>query len=118
MFVEHTEVKTNHCVISLCSNRGGEYIASTLQQYLRDKGIKHEMTTPDMSQHNGMAEQMNQTLLDKVQAMLTDATLPETYWYDALHYAAHIYNVTPIQALDSMTLEEAWSRNKPDISNI
>jgi hypothetical protein len=50
--------------------------------------------------------------------MLTDATLPETYWYNALYYAAHIHNVTPTQALDSMTPEEAWSRNKPNISDI
>jgi hypothetical protein len=46
-------------------------------------------------------------LLDKVWAMLTDATLPKTYWYNALYYAVHIYNVTSMQALDGMTLEEA-----------
>ena len=50
--------------------------------------------------------------------MLTDATLPKTYWYDAIHYTAHIHNVTPTQALDGMTPEEAWSGNKPDVSNI
>jgi transposase InsO family protein len=117
-FVERAEVETNHRVVSLRSDGGGEYIAGALQQYLRDKGIKHEMTTPDTPQHNGVAERMNRTLLDKVRAMLTDATLPETYWYDAIRYAAHIHNVTPTQALDGMTPEEAWSGNKPDVSDI
>jgi Reverse transcriptase (RNA-dependent DNA polymerase) len=74
------------------------------------------MTTPHTPQHNGVAECMNRTLLDKVQAMLTDAQLPESYWYDALEYAALLHNVTPTRALDDMTPEEAWSGNKPDIS--
>ena len=50
--------------------------------------------------------------------MLRDLQLPDAYWYDALRYAAHIHNVTPIQALDGITLEEAWSGNKPDISDL
>ena len=117
-FVERVEVKTNHHVVCLCSNGGGEYIACTFQQYLKDKGIWHEMTTPDTPQHNGVAEQMNWTLLDKVWAMLSDAALPETYWYDAICYATHIHNVTLMQALNGMTPNEAWSRNKPDVSDI
>ena len=118
MFVECAEVKMNCCIITLYSNGGGKYIAGALQQYLKDKGIKHEMMMPDMLQHNGMAKHMNQTLLDKVQAMLTDTSLSKSYWYDTLQYAAHIHNIIPMQALDSITLEEAWSRNKPDVSNI
>jgi hypothetical protein len=57
-------------------------------------------------------------LLDKVRAMLIDADLPQSYWYDALRYAAHIHNVTPTRALVDETPEEAWSGNKPDISNL
>jgi hypothetical protein len=57
-------------------------------------------------------------LLDKVRAMLIDADLPQSYWYDALRYAAHIHNVTPTCALVDVMPEEAWSGNKPDISNL
>ena len=89
-----------------------------MELYLREKGIKHEITTPDTPQHNGVAERMNRTLLDKVRAMLIDADLPETYWYDALCYAVHIHNVTPTHALENETPEEAWSGNKPDISDL
>ena len=106
-FVECAEVKMNNCNIALCSDGEGKYITGTVQQYLKDKGIRHEMTTPDMLQYNGMAERMNWTLLDKVWAMLADASLPEAYWYDALRYTAHIHNITPTQALDSITPEDA-----------
>ena len=50
----------------LHSNGGGEYTTSSVQTYLKHKGIKHEITTPDTPQHNGVAERMNWTLLDKV----------------------------------------------------
>jgi len=50
--------------------------------------------------------------------MLDDSQLPKIYWYDALRYAAHIYNVTPTKALDSITPEEAWSGNKPNVSDL
>jgi len=52
--------------------------------YLKEKDIQHELTIPDTPQHNGVAERMKRTLLDKVQSMLQDASLPESYWYDAL----------------------------------
>jgi hypothetical protein len=40
----------------------GEYTGTELAKYLSDKGISHEITTPDMPRHNGAAELMNQTL--------------------------------------------------------
>ena len=94
---------TRVSVVFLRSDGGCEYIASELQQFLKNKGTKHEITTPDAPQHNSVAERMNRTLLDRVRAMLVDAQLSETYLYDALRYAAHIHNVTPTRALDGIT---------------
>src|SRR5258708_36863337 len=73
---------------------------------------------PNATQQNGVAECMNCPLLDKVRAMLVDASLPETYWYDALEYAAFIHNLSPMRALENMTPAEAWSGNKPDVSHL
>src|SRR5258708_28666655 len=73
---------------------------------------------PNATQQNGVAECMNCPLLDKVRAMLVDASLPETYWYNALEYAAFIHNLSPIRALENMTPAEAWSGNKPDVSHL
>ena len=117
-FVAHAKVETGQCVKALHSDGGGEYIASETLKFLQDKGIKHKMTMPDTPQHNGVAERMNRTLLDKVWTMLINANLPEQYWYDTIWYMVHIHNVTPTRALVDMTPEEAWSRNKPNISNL
>ncbi len=50
--------------------------------------------------------------------MLTDADLPDTYWFNTLVHTMLIHNVSLTQALDNQTPEEAWSGNKPDISQI
>jgi hypothetical protein len=116
VFIACAELETGLTVKVLCSDGGGEYTSTRLATYLEDKGIQHELTMPDTPQHNSIAERMNRTLLDKVRAMLTNADLPESYWYAALEYASHLHNVVPTCALDDLTPEEAWSSNKPDIS--
>ena len=115
-YILHSEPETGHYVKILCRDGGGEYTGSTLIKWLDGKGIKHKLTTPDTPQHNGIAEHMNRTLLDKVQSMLTDAELPDTYWYDTLTYATHLHNVSLTHALEDMTPEEVYSGNKLDVS--
>jgi len=117
-FIARAEVETGQRIKVLRSDGGGEYIGGSLVKYLQEKGTQHEITTPDTPQHNGVAERMNRTLLDKVRAMLIDADLPESYWYDALEYAALLHNVAPTRALGDITPEEAWSGNKPDVSRL
>jgi hypothetical protein len=116
--VPQVELQTGERVKLLRTDGGGEYTGNKVKQFLQDRGIGHEITTPDTPQHNGVAERMNRTLLNKVQALLTDAGLPESYWYDALSYAAYIHNISPTRALDNIMPEEAWSRNKPDVSRL
>jgi transposase InsO family protein len=114
--VPQIEAQTGKHVKILFTDRGGKYTGNAVKRFLEDRGIGHKITTPDMPQHNGMAEWMNRTLLDKVRALLTDAGLPESYWYDALSYAAYLHNISPTRALDSTTPNNAWSGNKLDIS--
>ena len=117
-FIARAELETGQRLKILRSDGGGKYTGGELAKYLEGKGIQHEITTPDTPQHNGVAEQMNRTLLDKVRAMLLDADLPESYWYDALEYATLLHNVVPTRPLGDITPEEAWSGNKPDVSRL
>jgi hypothetical protein len=116
--VPQVELQTGEHVKLLRMDGGGKYTGNEVKQFLQDRGISHEITTLDTPQHNGMAKWMNWTLLIKVRALLTDMGLPESYWYDALSYAAYIHNVSPTCALNNIMPEEAWSRNKPDVSRL
>jgi len=117
-FVAQVELETGHKLKVLRSDGGGEYTAGEVQSFLKDKGAKHEMTTADTPQHNGVAERMNRTLVERVRTMLIDAELPDGYWWDALQYAALLHNVSPTHSLSDCTPEESWSGNKPDVSRL
>src|SRR6266851_6803792 len=62
-FISWAELETSQKVKILHSDRGGKYIASHVKDYLKRHGIKHEITTPDTPQHNGVAERLNWMLL-------------------------------------------------------
>jgi hypothetical protein len=65
VFISRVELETGSKVKILCSDGGGEYIAGHIKDYLEQHGIKHEVTTPDMPQHNRVAERFNRTLLNR-----------------------------------------------------
>src|SRR5882762_8718324 len=75
------------------------------------------MMTADTPQHNGVAERMNRTLVETARTLLADAALPNSYWFDAVEYAAHLHSIVPTRSLNEHTTpEEAWSGNKPNVS--
>jgi hypothetical protein len=69
-FITRVETETGTKVKILCSDRGGEYTGSIVTEYLKGKGIKQELTTPETPQHNGVAECMNCQLLVELQTFL------------------------------------------------
>ena len=44
---------------TLRTDNGGEYLSSAFQNYLKEKGIRHELTVPHSPQQNGVSERMN-----------------------------------------------------------
>ena len=63
---------------TLRSDNGGEYTSKYFEKYLQENGIKHQKTVPYNPQENGVAECMNQTLLNMVRSMIFSKML---YYY-------------------------------------
>jgi len=116
-FIAQAELETRLKVKTLCSNRGGEYMAGHINDYLVKHRIKHKVMTPDTPQHNGVAEHLNRMLLDKARAMLADANLPKSYWLEALNYAIFLYNLSPSCSV-STTPSELYTGTKLDVSQL
>ena len=72
-----TSVKT------LRTDNGGEYTSNEFQEFLKQEGIRHELTVPKTPEQNGIAERLNRTLVEKVRCMLSDAGLPKVFWAEA-----------------------------------
>ena len=49
--------------------------------------------------------------------MIQTKGLSLQYWVEAINCANYIVNHTPTKVLQGITLEEAWSKIKPDVSH-
>ncbi|PON66676.1 Ribonuclease H-like domain containing protein [Parasponia andersonii] len=52
---------------------------------------------------------MNQTLLEKVRCVLSNARLGKVFWAGAITYACHLINRLPSTAIECKTPLEVWS---------
>ena len=68
----------------LHSDIGREYLSKEFTNHLKQAGTLQNLTVHDTPEHNGVAEQLNQTLLEKVQAMLHTSQLPKFLWGEAV----------------------------------
>nr|GEY40891.1 hypothetical protein [Tanacetum cinerariifolium] len=67
-----------------------------------DHGIIAHRTPHYTPQHNGMSERRNRTLLDMVRSMMSQTTLPKSFWDYALETAARILNMALVKQ-DTLT---------------
>ena len=79
-----TRIKT------LRTDNGGEYTSTEFQNYLKEKGIRHELTVPESPQQNGVSERMNRTLVESARSIISHAGLPNMFWAEAISAAAYI----------------------------
>ncbi|GJS68200.1 retrotransposon protein, putative, ty1-copia subclass [Tanacetum coccineum] len=85
---------------SLRSDRGGEYMSQEFLDHLKDYGIITHRTPLYTPQHNGVSEKRNKTLLDMVRSMMSQTTLPKSFWDYALETAACILNMVPTKKVE------------------
>lgn len=62
-----------------------------------------------MSQHNGMAERRNMTILDMVICMLKLKNLPKSLWGEVVTTVVYILNRFPTKKLKNKVPKEVWS---------
>lgn len=99
----------------LRSNRGGEYLSSEFDAYLKECGIVSQLTPPYTPQHNGVSERRNRTLLDMVRSMMSFTDLPTSFWGYALEAAIYTLNCVPSKSVDK-TPYELQNGQKPILS--
>ena len=121
-FKEFEAITTNEScrrVVKLRTDNGGEYVSREFEEYLKSRGIQHELTVPHSPEQNGVAERMNRTLTESARAMIAHAGLPNNYWAEAIATAAYIRNRTPTTAFENDTTPyERWYGKKPDVTNL
>ena len=99
------------------SDGAKEYIS--LSKTLFDElGINYTYSAPYTLEQNSVAERFNRTLLNRVRALLVEATLPKKYWGEAAIVATYLYNRTPNSSINYKTPYEMRYNKQPDISHV
>jgi hypothetical protein len=83
----------------LRTDNGGEYVSNEFKSYLNRKGIIHQLTPPYTPQRNGIAERVNQTILNKVRCMIKETNLEKAIWGEAVSTATNLKNKSPTKNL-------------------
>nr|GEZ57961.1 retrotransposon protein, putative, Ty1-copia subclass [Tanacetum cinerariifolium] len=98
VFQKEVENQLGKTIKSLSSDRGGEYMSQEFLDHLKEHGIISHRTPPYTPQHNGVSERRNQTLLDMVRSMMSQTTLPKSFWDYALETAARILKMVQLRS--------------------
>ncbi|GJX79316.1 retrotransposon protein, putative, ty1-copia subclass, partial [Tanacetum coccineum] len=98
---------------SLRSDREGEYISQEFFDHLKEHGIIAHRTPPYTPQHNGVSERRNRTLLDMVHSMLSQTTLPKSFWDYSLETVARILNMVSTKKVKKTPYEDDLEIDEP-----
>ncbi|GJX23468.1 retrotransposon protein, putative, ty1-copia subclass [Tanacetum coccineum] len=115
VFQKEVENQLGKTIKSLRYDRGGEYMSQEFLDHLKKHGIIAHRTPPYTPQHNGVSERRNRTLLNMVRSMMSQTTLPNSFWDYALESAARILNMVPTKKVDK-TPYEIWHGKAPKLS--
>jgi transposase InsO family protein len=113
-------ITQGHCtaIKVLRSNCGGKYLSGAFDQHLKKAGMARKLITHDTPQLNGIAECLNRTLLERINALTHASGLPKSLWGEALRHAAWLKNWTATRALDGKMPFKALYSRPPNLSTL
>ena len=112
------ENQTGKKVKRLRTDNGLEFCSSEFDEFCRANGIARHHTVRHTPQQNGVAERMNQTLLERARCMLSNAGLSRMFWAEAVNTACYLINRGPHTGLNLKTPFELWSGKSADYTNL
>src|ERR1700678_1033216 len=102
----------------LHTDRGGEYLSKEFSDHLAENGTIRNLTVHDTPEHNGVAERLNRTLLERVRLMLHVSGIPKFLWGEAIKHAVYLKNRTATKVLDGKTPYEVFHGTKPNLKGL
>ncbi|GJZ55655.1 ribonuclease H-like domain-containing protein [Tanacetum coccineum] len=82
---------------ALQCDHGGEYDNARFHDLFHKIDIQFYFLCPHTSQQNGKSERMLRTINNLIRTLLFQASIPPSYWVEALNMAAYILNILPFQ---------------------
>jgi transposase InsO family protein len=95
---------------------GGEFTSNQFNQFCASKDMIHQVSCPHTPQQNGVAERKHRHLVQCALALLSQSTLPMSYWSYAISTAAHLINKLPTPNLSNKSPWETLYHTLPDFT--
>jgi len=100
-----------------CDN-GKEFDNSSSRTFFLTHGIHLRMSCPYTSPQNGKAERLIRSLNNVVRCLLFQASLPPSYWVEALQTASYLLNILPTKTLRFSTPHAALFGTVPSYDHL
>lgn len=114
-FVTMMENQIGRKVKCIQSDNGKEFVNTSIDEFLKERGIIRRLTVPYCPQQNGVAERRNRTLVEMARCLLLQSGLPQRFWAEAVNTANHIRNRCPSKSINGRTPFEMLTGNTPDV---
>ncbi|PKU86422.1 Retrovirus-related Pol polyprotein from transposon TNT 1-94 [Dendrobium catenatum] len=102
-FCALVNTKFNSKIQTLRTDGGGEYNSSVFRDFLLQQGITHQMSCPHTPEQNGTAERKHRHLIELTRTLLHAASMPNSFWAEAVSTANYLINHLPSSALNNKT---------------
>ncbi|CAN1187372.1 Retrovirus-related Pol polyprotein from transposon TNT 1-94 [Linum perenne] len=117
LFKEKAESEAGQKVQCLRTDNGGEYTSHEFCNYLKELGIRRQLTCPRTPQQNGVAERKNRHLAEICRSMLHAKNVPAKYWAECMKTVVHIINRLPQPKLVFISPFEKLWKVKPTVTH-
>lgn len=116
-FKKFVENQCSRKIKAFRSDNGTEYMNKRCDKFFENCGILHQKMAPYTPEHNGVAERMNRTIIERVRCMLIDSGVNVKFWAEASITAVYLINRMPCRSNDRSP-EEIWTNEKPNLEHL
>jgi hypothetical protein len=118
-FERHFSEK-NYKIGAIRTDNGGEFTSAEFLAALRSDGIQAQPTVPYTPQEDGVSENGMRVIVGRANAMMQQASMPRSFWAEAVATAVYLSNLTPTKGTesDSATPYELWNNSKPSLKHL
>ena len=74
------EKSTGRKLKAIHTDNGRKFTSKEFEAHTMAEGVRHKLTIPKNSEQNGMAERMNQTLVETARSMLVNTNLTHSFF--------------------------------------
>ncbi|WVZ76073.1 hypothetical protein U9M48_024075, partial [Paspalum notatum var. saurae] len=99
-------------------DNGGEFRNSHFENFCRDLGLEHQLSSPYTLPQNGVVERKSRTLVEMARTMLDEHRTPRRFWAEAVNTAYYIANRIFLRAFLGKTSYELWFGRQPSVKHL